>query len=115
MFQTKKSKIRAYLQPLTAPTAFDTLLSDAVEGRLKARLDSFGTRHTRIHIDWLPDYRCIGIQTQCDRFYLNIQIEPTVYIAAIGTDEPGEGTEFPLVTADEFYRDLEDGFARLID
>ena len=68
----KKKKISEYLlvkQKTQIVTAFDDLLLDYLSGTLKDKLVNLEMKHIDIHIDWLPDYKCIGIQGKVKEYY----------------------------------------------
>ncbi len=106
MLQSKKSQINAYLRSLTDPTAFDHLLSDTANKTMESRLRDIGLSHIDIHTGWHPQYRCIDIRARHGDYYLDIQIEPDTYSFAADLDEPDEGIDIPLVSADAFYKDV---------
>lgn len=62
MFQTKKSKIKKYLNERQAEmTPFDDLLTDYLSGELTNRLRDLGVQRISVYIDWHSDYKCINI------------------------------------------------------
>ena len=106
MFETKKKKIRKYLDEQKTSgrlTVFDKLLSDWVSGELKAWLLDRGLTKLEIHTDWLADYQCINIQGKRDKYFIDIQVEPGMFAVAWDKDEPDNPTEHPLVSAAHFY------------
>ena len=107
MFLTKRGKIAAYLKT-ASPSPFHELLEQWHAGQMRERLESLGLGKLEIHIDWLPDYKCIDIQGRRDRLYVNIQIEPNAFTIAMDEDEPDEPTEYELVSAEGFYDALRD-------
>lgn len=107
MFRTKKSEIAEYLAVKQAQdqiTAFDALLADWLSGRLRDSLAGLGLKRMEIHVDWLQDYQCIGIQGRADEYYVDIQIEPAAFAVACDRVEPDDPVEFPLESAGQFYR-----------
>ena len=60
-------------------------------------------KHIEIHIDWLPDYKCVGIQAQAKKYYFDIQIEPKIFSVAFDKDEPENVAEYPLTNKNIFY------------
>ena len=63
MLMFKKKKIQVYLNNVGDPkTAFDLLLCDYLNGSIKKDFESIGFEKISIHIDWLDNYKCIGIQ-----------------------------------------------------
>ncbi len=105
MFQTKRAKIAAYLRT-AAPSPFSALLSDWHSGRMREQLSQLGLTRPEFHIDWLDDYKCIGIQGRWGRRYVDIQIEPGSFLIAADAVEPDEPEVFLLGSADGFYRTL---------
>ena len=72
----KKKKISKYLsdkQSVQKITAFDILLSEYLSGGLKENFIKMDMRQIEIHIDWLPDYKCIGIQGKAGAFVERIE------------------------------------------
>ena len=105
MFQTKKKKIKIYLSEKTSEqyTPFDELLDDYISGRMKGIFSDFGTKKVEIHIDWLPDYRCIGVQGVHNANYLDLQIEPTEFNIGYDPEEPDDHSDYPLESKDQVY------------
>ncbi len=106
MFQSKKKKIKNYIEEKYSsgePTPFDELLCDYLSGEMKEILAGFGAKRIEIHIDWLSDYRCIGIQGVCDRNYLDLQIEPTEFSIGYDPVEPDDHREYPLESKEQAY------------
>ena len=104
MFQFKKSKIKTYLNNIAGMyTPFDHLLSDYLSGELKNRLVGFGLQDITIHVDWLPDYKCINIQGRYLKNYVDIQIEPNRFSIGCDLDEPDDHVEFALESCEQFY------------
>ena len=108
MFQTKKKKIENYLagRKVEEWTAFDQVLSDYLNGELKRNLEALGIRKIEIHIDWLPEYKCIGIQGVAHGYW-NIQIDPTEFLISIDKDEPDDDHFYSLESKEQFYETLE--------
>lgn len=106
MFFGKKKKISAYLaaKRLESPlSSFDLLLQDSLSGELKDRLEQLGLKKIDIHIDWLPDYRCIGIQGRLGNCFSDIQIEPSEFSVCCDEVEPDDPVSFPLESIEQFY------------
>ena len=105
MFTTKKKKIQTYLAQKSEKEycAFDHLLTDYVHGTLKTDLTSVGMRRIEIHIDWLADIKCIGIQAQYEEYLTDIQIYPNKFSVAFDTDEPDNDTVYPFESKKQFY------------
>ena len=105
MFSAKKKKIQRYLEQKATNErcAFDLLLSDYLEGTLKQKLISTGIIKIAIHIDWLDDYKCIGIQGRNNQYYLDLQIYQKEFAVSYSLDEPDAQTEYPLESQEQFY------------
>ena len=105
VFQTRKKKIQAYLKgkSLQQQTPFDELLCDYLTGKMKAILSDIGVKKVGIHIDWLPDYKCIGIQAVYHQKYLDLQIEPTGFSIGYDPVEPDEHQHHLLQTRENVY------------
>ena len=76
MFFTKKKKIQKYLEQKAESdkNAFDFLLCNYLDGTLKTDLELLGITKNEIHIDWLDDIKCIGIQGRYKKYFADIQI-----------------------------------------
>ena len=107
MFLTKRGKIAAYLKT-ASPSPFTELLEQWYSGQMRGRLESLGLTKLELHIDWLPDYKCIDIQGRRNRLYVDIQIEPSSFTIAMDEVEPDDPTEYALVSAEGFYATLRD-------
>ena len=96
MFQTKKKKIQKYLSEKNAGqlSPFDELLHDYLSGKMTVALSDLGIGNIDIHIDWLSDYRCIGVQGVHNENYLDLQIEPTEFSIGFDPDEPDINSDF---------------------
>lgn len=103
-FQSKKKKIASCLAGLSQRTAFDMLLQEYLDGALADKLGRIGITKLEIHIDWLPDYRCIGIQGRFGKYYVDIQIEPEEFTVAVDESEPDEPAVYLLESAESFYK-----------
>ena len=105
MFTTKKKKIRTYLAQKSEKEycAFDHLLADYVNDTLKTDLTSVGMRRIEIHVDWLEDIKCIGIQAQYVEYLADIQIYPDEFSVAFDVDEPDSDTVYPFESKKQFY------------
>lgn len=106
MFLTKKKKIQAYIVQKAASgplSPFDELLEDYLSGKMKERFLTFGIEKVEIHIDWLADYQCIGVQGVFNRSYLDLQIEPAEFSIAYDSDEPDEHSQYPLESKEQVY------------
>ena len=101
-----KRKIRRYLAEQRAAgneTAFDCLLEDWLCGRLAAALRECGMTALELHIDWLPEHRCIEAVGQYRTQLIEIQIEPDSYFITYSEDEPDDAAAWPLESAAAFY------------
>lgn len=108
LFQSKNKKIEQYLQnKVAAYSAFDELLEDYLKGSLEKNLAQLGITKAECHIDWLRDYRCIGIQGKYCSYYVDLQIEETEFSIACDEDEPDNGREYTLETKAQMYSILE--------
>ena len=75
MFFTKKKKIQKYLEQKAESdkNAFDFLLCNYLDGTLKTDLELLGITKNEIHIDWLDDIKCIGIQGRYNKIYPSLK------------------------------------------
>lgn len=105
MFITKKKKIRRYLEQKSESdkTAFDFLLCDCLDGTLKTDLESLGIAKNEIHIDWLDDIKCIGIQGRYKEYYADIQIYPNEFSISFDLDEPDNDISYTLESKEQLY------------
>lgn len=112
MFQSKKKKIQKYLseKPAAQLTPFDELLKDYLSGKMKEMISGFGTKKVEIHIDWLPDYQCIGVQGVHNGNYLDLQIEPQEFHVGFDPAEPDEHKYYPLEDKEQVYTVLKELF-----
>ncbi len=115
MFITKKKKIQKYLEQKADDnkSAFDFLLSDYLTGLLKEDLMSFGIKKTEIHIDWLDDIKCIGIQGRYEEYYLDLQIYPNEFSISFDPDEPDEDVSYSLESKEQLYKVLSEAIKAL--
>lgn len=112
----KKKKLMEYLskrQADKALTAFDTILSDYLSGSLKERLHDLTMERISIHMDWLPDYKCMSIQGKVNDYYFDIQIEPETFTIAWDQDEPDDAVEFVLQDVSSFYGAIENVISKI--
>lgn len=117
MLLGKKKKIFQYLtdkQASQSLTSFDTLLSECIAGTLKEKLREMGWDKISIHIDWLSDYKCIGIQGKVNGYFLDVQIEPSCFSIAYDQDEPDDAVEFALEDASSFYSAVKDTVSEIL-
>lgn len=105
MFQTKKKKIQTYLFEKSSEqfTSFDELLEDYLSGKMKETFSTLGAKKVEIHIDWLPGYRCIGVQGTFNHNYLDLQIEPTEFSVGYDPVEPDNHIYYSLESKDQVY------------
>lgn len=109
MLMFKKKKIQVYLNNLgDSKTTFDLLLCDYLDGSVKKVLESIGFEKISIHIDWLDDYKCIGIQCKYQRYYVDIQIYTDEFSVSYDLDEPDEDVIYPLESKEQMYKALSD-------
>lgn len=111
----KKKKIKKYLQDKNTTellTAFDNLLNDYIQGKLTAKMKEVGISKVEIHIDWLPDYKCIEISGLYHQFIVDIQIESLEYTIAYDEDEADESVTYSLENADAFYKEIHDKISK---
>lgn len=111
MFQTKKNRIKLYLDAkpdANVRTSFDALLSEYLSGQLYVHLEKMMLDKIRVHIDWLPDYKCIDIQSKFQNYYFEIQIEEDEFSISYDTDEADEPIVYSLESSDQFYNTIEE-------
>jgi hypothetical protein len=110
MFVTKKKKIKKYLEQKATDdkSAFDFLLSDYLDGTLKQKTAEIGISKIAIHIDWLDDIKCIGIQGRYNQYYLDLQIYQNEFTVSYDLDEADKDAEYPLESKEQFYSVLLD-------
>ena len=115
MFLTKKGKIRKHLQSVDRGSwsAFDVLLDQYLTGELRSRLEEIGIGKLEIHVDYLEDYQCIGIQGKRGRYYIDIQIEESEFCLGCDPEEPDVHTYYPLENAEGLYRTVSDRIREL--
>ena len=116
MFQTKKNRIKMYLEPKSNAntlTSFDVLLSEYLSGQFKAHLENMMLNRIRIHIDWLPDYKCMDIQSKFKNYYFEIQIGEDEFSISYDTDEADDPIVCSLESSDQFYNAIREMLAQL--
>ena len=109
MFQTKKNRIKLYLETKSNAnmlTSFDALLSEYLSGKLYVHLEKLMLNKIRVHIDWLPDYKCIDVQSKFKNYYFEIQIEEDEFSISYDTDEADEPIVYFLESSDQFYNTI---------
>ena len=116
MFTTKKKKIRRYLEsiPDADKTGFDLLLFDYLNGILKSNLEDMGISKTDIYIDWHSHMKCIGVQGNFKKYYMDLHIYPDEFCLSFDLDEPDEDETFPMKSKDHFYQTLANTIHALI-
>lgn len=110
MFQTKKKRIQNYISKKASSgnlSPFDELLADYLSGKMKDQFLAFGMKKVEIHIDWLTDYQCIGVQGVYHYSYLDLQIEPTEFSIGYDPNEPDEHANYPLESKEQVYSVIE--------
>lgn len=115
LFVSKSKKIRKYLDEKTAmgtTTVFDELLHDYLSGELKRELTALGLKKVEIHVEWLDDHRCIGVQGIHHKNYLDLQIEPVSFSVGYDPDEPDEHDSYPLESKEQLFTVLKQKFAK---
>ena len=106
LFQSKSKKIRKYIDDKRDKgtlTPFDELLSDYLSGELKNKITALEIKKVEIHIDWLEDYQCIGIQGIHNHNFLDLQIEQMEFSIGYDPDEPDEHNHYPLESREQLY------------
>ena len=109
MFQTKKKKIKLYLEAkpdANMRTSFDVLLSEYLSGQLYIHLEKMMLDKIRVHIDWLPDYKCIDIQSKFKNYFFEIQIEEDEFSVSYDTDEADDPIVYSLESSGQFYNTI---------
>ena len=112
----KKKKISQYLtqkQCFQELTAFDNLLSQYLGGELKQKLSMLDFNTISFHIDWLADYKCIGVQAKFGEYFFDIQIFQDLFAIAYDEDEPNCDAEFELTSVTAFYNAIENIISKL--
>lgn len=110
MFQTKKKKIKSYLenkQFAETLTAFDALLHDYLSGDLESEFEAVGLSGIAIHIDWLNDYKCIEVGGSYSKYLIEIQIEPSEFSIAYDEEEPDEYKTYSLISKADLYAEVQ--------
>ena len=108
MFASKKKKIQKYLNQKAESdkNAFDFLLCNYLDGTLKTDLESLGITKNEIHIDWLDDVKCIGIQGRYNKYFVDIQIYPDEFSISFDLDEPDDEITYILESKEQVCRVL---------
>ena len=115
MLMTKKAKIRKYLDAIEKDSwsTFERLLSDYLDGKLSEKLQQIGIDKMETHIDFLDDYKCIGIQGKHKRNYVDIQIEKTEFSIGCDPIEPDEHDHHPLESEASFFATVSEKLSEL--
>ena len=115
MFAPKKKKIQQYLNQKieSDKNAFDFLLCDYLDGTLKTDLESLGITKNQIHIDWLGDIKCIGLQGRYKKYFADIQIYPDEFSISFDLDEPDDDITYALESKEQLYRVISDTITML--
>ena len=108
MFASKKKKIQKYLNQKAESdkNTFDFLLCNYLDGTLKTDLELLGITKNEIHVDWLDDIKCIGIQGRYKKYFADIQIYPDEFSISFDLDEPDEDVTYTLESKEQVYRVL---------
>ena len=108
MFFTKKKKIQKYLEQKAESdkNVFDFLLCNYLDGTLKTDLELLGITKNEIHIDWLDEIKCIGIQGRYNKYFVDIQIYPDEFSISFDLDEPDDEITYILESKEQVYRVL---------
>lgn len=115
LFVSKSKKIRKYLDEKTAmgtTTVFDELIHDYLSGKLKTELTALELKKVEFHVDWIDDYRCIGVHAIYHENYLDLQIEPVSFSVDYDPDEPDEHDSYPLESKEQLFTVLKQKFAK---
>ena len=79
------------------------MLDDYLSGKMKQVFSDLGIKKIEIHIDWLHDYRCIGVQGVYEGNYLDVQVEPAEFSIGYDPVEPDDHNYYPLETKTHLY------------
>jgi hypothetical protein len=115
MFTSKKKKLQTHIQslPTFEKNAFDQLLEEYLLGHLKSKMENLGIKRVGIHIDWHDTMKCIGVQGKYGAYRMDVQIYPDEFLIALDTDEPDDGTTYPLATNEQFFSTLSDALRNI--
>lgn len=67
-----------------------------------------GINKISIHIDWLDNIKCIGIQGRYNQWFLDLQIYQNEFTVSCDLDEADEDIVYPLESKEQFYSVLLD-------
>ena len=110
----KNKRIKLYLETKDKLSTFDNLLSEYILGNLHAHLEKLMLNKIKIHIDWLPDYKCIEIQSKFKNYYFEIQIEEKEFSISYDKDEADEPIVYVLESSEQFYNTIDETLMQLM-
>ena len=84
-----------------------------MDGTLKTDLESLGITKNQIHIDWLDDIKCIGLQGRYKKYFADIQIYPDEFSISFDLDEPDDDITYPFESKDQLYRMISETISTL--
>ena len=84
-----------------------------MDGTLKTDLESLGIIKNQIHIDWLDDIKCIGLQGRYKKYFADIQIYPDEFSILFDLDEPDDDITYALESKDLLYRMISETISTL--
>ena len=113
MFFSKKKRIKAYLAAKPEHTPFDDILQNWIDEQLEEKLSAMGLTKIEIHIDWLDDIKCIGIQGRYNKYFADIQIYPNEFSISFDLDEPDDDISYTLESKEQLYREISETIALL--
>jgi len=89
----KKNAVTRYLALKEHPQPFDLLLTLWVADKLKPRLEKMGLKRVSLHVDWLPECRCLEIQAVYGKLIMDWQFGPEEFSYTLYDEhEPDEPT-----------------------
>ncbi len=102
---SKKKRINVYLnnKSVGIRTPFDSLLEEYLSGDLKDKLSEIGLDKISIHIDWLDNHKCIGIQAKYNEYYMDCQIFEDEFTLSFDLTEADDDDEYSLTSKEHFY------------
>ena len=72
-----------------------------------------GITKNEIHIDWLDDIKCIGIQGRYKKYFADIQIYQDEFSVSFDLDEPDDDVTYTLESKEQVYRVISEMVATL--
>lgn len=102
----KRAQVKKYLSGNKTPDAFDLLLGEWADGTLAEHLKNFGLTSVETNIDWLPDYKCLGIQARLDKNFVDIQIFKNSFTVSADKDETDGDREYDLESIARFDEEV---------